>query len=496
MNFGVVSWSACGLIGLAASCATAQDWPQWRGSDRNARVAGFQVPESWPQELTQQWKVTVGEGVATPALVGQALYVFARQGDNEVLRRLQADSGEEIWQASYPAEPVTGAAGDYSGPRASPTVAEGKVVTLGVQGTLSCVDAESGKLAWRNSEYEGSVPRFATSSSPIVVDGLCIAQLGSEEDGGIVAFDLASGDQRWKWSGDGPAYGSPVLSQVGATKVVIAPTSGNLVALGLNDGQPLWQMEYSQGRYNAASPIVEGQTLVYAGPTRGITAVKVVSSDDKLETEPLWRNEELSVQFNTPIVRDGRVYGLSNLNVLFCLNAQTGATIWTAPLGPAPEGGGPGGRGGPGGPGGPGRGADGPGGGQGPGAREGGADQQPSEPAAGQATGADQPQGLAQRGERGDGQGPQGDRGRGGRGGRGGRRGRGGGGGYGSLVDAGSVIIALTPSAELIVFEPGDTYRELAKYKVSQGQTHAYPVLAGKRIYIKDADSVTLWTVE
>ena len=72
-----------------------------------------------------------------------------------------------------------------------------------------------------------------------------------------------------------------------------------------------------------------------------------------------------------------------------------------------------------------------------------------------------------------------------------------GGGGYGSIVDAGPVLLALTPSAQLIVFEPSDKeFKQLASYKVASSQTHAYPVASGNRIFIKDRDSVTLWAVE
>ena len=73
----------------------------------------------------------------------------------------------------------------------------------------------------------------------------------------------------------------------------------------------------------------------------------------------------------------------------------------------------------------------------------------------------------------------------------------GGGGGYGNIIDAGSVLLAITPSAQLIAFEPSDKdFKQLASYKVSDSQTHAYPVVSGNRIIIKDRESVTLWTLE
>ena len=95
---------------IGASCALAQDWPQWRGRDRDGKVMGFTAPATWPAALQQKWKVTVGSGDATPALVGDKLYVFTRQGDNETLLCLSAADGRELWKSSYAAQPVTGAA--------------------------------------------------------------------------------------------------------------------------------------------------------------------------------------------------------------------------------------------------------------------------------------------------------------------------------------------------------------------------------------------------
>src|SRR6516225_7048602 len=101
---------ACVLL-FASSSVRAQDWPQWRGPNRDAKVTGFNTPGTWPKQLTEKWKVTVGEGVATPALVGDRLYVFSREGGNEMVRCLNADTGKEIWQDKYESEAVGGPAG-------------------------------------------------------------------------------------------------------------------------------------------------------------------------------------------------------------------------------------------------------------------------------------------------------------------------------------------------------------------------------------------------
>src|SRR5204863_1982407 len=109
-----------GVIVFSASGALAQDWPQWRGSNREARATAFTAPASWPKQLTQKWKITVGEGDATPALVDGRLYVFARQEGNEITRCLDTADGKEIWQEKYEVLGATGPASGHSGPRSSP----------------------------------------------------------------------------------------------------------------------------------------------------------------------------------------------------------------------------------------------------------------------------------------------------------------------------------------------------------------------------------------
>jgi outer membrane protein assembly factor BamB len=383
----------------------AQDWPQWRGANRDAKATSFEAPKAWPKELAQKWKVAVGSGDATPALVGDKLYVFSRQEGEEVVRCLDAASGKEIWQAKYAADAVNGPDQGHGGPRSSPVVTGGKVITLGVTGILSCFDAGTGKLLWQKNDFQGW-PHFHTAMSPIVVDSLCIAQLGKESDGAIVAYDVSSGDPKWKWTGEGPGYASPVLVTIGDTKMIVTETAKSIVGLGASDGKLLWQSPYApQGMaYNAATPIVDGQTVIFCGQGRGARALKIEKQGDTFSARELWANPENSVQFNTPVLKNGLLFGLSQRGNFFCINAETGKTAWADPLG---------GRG-----------------------------------------------------------------------------------GFGSIVDAGPVLLALTSKSQLTAFEPSDKqYTELASLKVSEKPIYAYPVVAGNRLFVKDQDSVTLWTV-
>ena len=398
-----------GCVVLAGvSGALAQDWPQWRGANRDAKVAGFTAPKTWPKELTQKWKIAVGSGDATPALVGDKIYVFARQEGNEVTCCLDAGSGKEVWSDKFAVAAISGPdATIHGGPRSSPTVADGKVVTLGVCGTVSCLDAASGAVKWRKDDFPGAWPRFHTGTSPLVVDGLCIVQLGKERDGAVVAYDLASGEQKWKWTAEGPGYASPVLLTAAGTKMIVTLTAASVVGLGVADGKLLWQAPFAaQGMaYNAATPIVDGQTVIYCGSGRGAKAVKIEKQGDAFTAKELWSNPENAVQFDSPVLKNGLIFGLSQRGNFFCLNAETGKTAWTDSAG-------------------------------------------------------------------GRGQ-------------------------FGSVVDAGAVLLGLTAKSTLTVFQPSDKeYTELASIKVADKQTYAYPVLAGNRLFIKDQDSLTLWTID
>lgn len=327
---------------FAGPVAAAADWPHWHGPNRDGVAAGFTPPTSWPKELKKGWTVAVGQGVATPALVGGRLYAFGIENGKEVLRCLDAATGKELWQESYGTTPASGPAGGFPGARSSPAVADGKVVTFGVQGVLSCVDAATGKMIWRK-EKTGGVPIFAASCSPLVADGLVVVQVGGDRGGAVVAFDLATGAERWRWESDGTKYASPNLIDVGGLKAVLAETSGSVSAVGLKDGKPLWKTPLST-KYNASTPVAAGPVVVFGGSGVANTAVKLERKGDQLEATKLWANDESPVMYNTPAVRGGLVYGLSQGGEVFCIDAATGKTQWagrpTAAAAPPPPAGG------------------------------------------------------------------------------------------------------------------------------------------------------------
>ena len=279
---------------------------------------------------------------------------------------------------------------------------------LGVGGVLSCLDAATGKLVWRKDPFPKVVPQFFTAMSPIIIDGMAIAHLGGKGNGAIIAYNLATGNQKWQWVEEGPEYASPTLLTVEGTKQIVTLTEKSIVGIGVADGKLLWKLPFAPERraYNAATPIVDGQTVIYTGAGRGTKAVKIEKQADGFSAKELWSNTEVAPQFNTPVLKNGLLFGLSNRGNLFCVNSQTGQTAWIDP------------------------------------------------------TSRDR-------------------------------------GGFTSIVDTGSVLLALPSNSELIVIKPNDKeYTELALIKVSDTPTYAHPVIAGNRIIIKDQETLTMWTID
>ncbi len=319
------------IIALISSANLfSQDWPQFRGPGRDSKVTSFNAPKAWPAELKQVWKVEVGTGDASPSLAGKRIYLSTRQNADEVILCVDAGTGKEIWRSPYAAPAVTGPSTSHPGPRSTPTVADGKVVTFGVSGILSCVDAATGKLLWRKENPGNLVPQFFTGMSPLVTDGLCIAHLGTKDKGEVVAFDLATGNEKWKWTGDGPSYATPAVMTIDGKKHVVIQTEKNLMALTLSDGKLQWQIPAApqQRFYNCTSPYINGKIIYYTGQGTGTKAIEIVRDGDKYTPKELWSNTEVGAKWNTPILKDGFLYGFSDLKRIYCLNATTGQTAW------------------------------------------------------------------------------------------------------------------------------------------------------------------------
>src|ERR1044071_503604 len=162
------------------------DWPQWRGPQRDGTSADLVAPQKWPDQLSERWRITVGEGHSSPLVVGDRVYLFTRQQEEEVARCVRAADGKELWRATYlaPYTMNSAATSHGKGPKSTPVVAAGKLFTLGIGGILSCFAAESGRLVWRKNfskEFTNTSPLYGTATSPIIVDNMCIVHVGGHD---------------------------------------------------------------------------------------------------------------------------------------------------------------------------------------------------------------------------------------------------------------------------------------------------------------------------
>ncbi len=317
-----------------ATDALAQDWPQWRGPNRDGVVTSFREPASWPESLNQEWKVEVGSGYATPILVGDRIYMHARQDEDEVMIALDAATGDVIWQTGYPApfrmNPAARRHGP--GPKATPAFAEDRLYTLGMSGIVSAFDASSGEQLWR-TEADRVGPLYGTSMSPLVDGELVIVHVGGHDRGALTAFNRDTGAVEWSWDGDGPAYGSPVIAEFDGVRQVITFTQENLVGVSASTGELLWRRPFTtRSTQNTITPILHGRSVIVSGLGNPTTAFTVLRRDNGWATENIWENREFSLYMTNGVVVGGVLFGLSHRNSgqYFALDAETGTTLWTS----------------------------------------------------------------------------------------------------------------------------------------------------------------------
>ncbi len=317
-----------------ASAALAQDWPQWRGPNRDGAVKSFQKPAPWPETLTEPWKLEVGLGYATPVLVGDRIYMFSRQGGDEIMRALDAGTGEVIWSTRYPApfelNPYMKPHG--MGPKATPTYADGRLLAFGISGIVTAFDAETGKTLWQRPAPPKQ-PLYHAAMSPRVDGDLVIIHVDGDDDGALTAFDVATGEVRWSWDEDGPAYGSPVVVELAGARQIVTYSRRYMVGLAVASGELLWSRpDGREDNILTQTPILHRNMLIEAGNKNGITAFRVVRQGDGFATEEVWHTDEVSVFMTNGVAIDGVLFGLSQLNSgqYFGLDLDDGELLWTS----------------------------------------------------------------------------------------------------------------------------------------------------------------------
>ena len=322
------------IMTVGASGAGAQDWPQWRGPERDGVAAGFDVPSDWPAALARQWSVEVGLGYATPVLIGDRVYQFSRQAGDEVMSAIDVATGETIWRTAYPApfrmNPATMPHGP--GPKSTPTYAAGRLFAHGMTGAITAYDAVDGRQLWQ-VPGTGVTPLYHTAMSPLVVDDLVIIHMGGHDNGALTAFDVATGNVRWSWDGDGPAYGSPMLFELGGVRQVVVLTQAQFVGVALETGALLWSRPFTTpSDTTSQTPILYDGMVIQTGRGNGVTAFRVTQRGGSWTTEDVWHTNEVSLHMANGVVDGDVLIGLSHLNSgqYFGLDLDTGDVLWTS----------------------------------------------------------------------------------------------------------------------------------------------------------------------
>jgi outer membrane protein assembly factor BamB len=318
-------------VTIAAHTA-AQDYPQWRGVNRDGAASAFAEPASWPETLNRRWKVEVGEGYATPLVVADTVYAFTRRGSTEVMTALHAGTGRERWHTSYaaPYAPDTPAAAHGVGPKATPLFHNGRLYTLGITGIVSAFDSATGKLAWQTPAADEH-PSYGTAVSPVGENNLVIVNPGNH--GPLTAFDAATGAVKWAGTDRG-AYASPIIVELAGIRQVVTMTQGSVLGVALSDGTRLWEYPWtSRSTPSAITPILYDDMLIVSSQAMGITALKPVRRGDRWEVGAVWETKDVSLFLSNPVVVGGTVFGLSEKarGQFFALDAASGKVLWLGP---------------------------------------------------------------------------------------------------------------------------------------------------------------------
>ena len=327
------------LIGGLTSAAQARqagtDVTQWRGANRDGAITGFTAPASWPAQLTQRWKVDVGLGYATPIVVGNRVYVFSRQGEDEVMSALDAASGKVLWRTTYPApfEMNSAARPHGPGPKSTPIFANGRLYSIGMTGVVTAFDAATGKQIWQKPAMM-PVPMYTSHAfSPVIEGNTVIFHVGGHNKGALTAFDLNTGQVKWEWSGDGPGYGSPIVADFGGVRQIVTITQGKLVGVNAATGAVLWEQALVSPNFtNSITPVRFGDTVIVWGHGGPMTAFAVTRAGAQWTIRPTWEAPDLPGRMSNSVLDGEVMYGLTSRNMgqYYAVDAKSGKTLWSS----------------------------------------------------------------------------------------------------------------------------------------------------------------------
>ncbi|MFN0195150.1 MAG: PQQ-binding-like beta-propeller repeat protein [Planctomycetaceae bacterium] len=322
------------------------DWSQFRGNDRNGIVTGQDWgmipgrgllipkdddPERQPKEL---WRHPVGPAWSSFAVVGNRAITQEQQQESEAVVCYDLDTGEPIWVHTDNARfyEVFGGVG----PRATPTIHDGRVYTLGATGILNCLELETGKPVWQANiltDAGADNITWGMSASPLIVDDMVIVNPGGKSGKGVAAYHRQTGEILWA-KGDYPAsYSSPILATIGGTRQILMHDGHGAAGINPEDGSELWRFPWTtQPEVNVAAPtlIYDQRVLIGSGYGVGSALLDIKYHGDQWSATTDWSQREsrfLKPKFNDFIVLGKHAYGLDE-GIMVCVDLEERKQMW------------------------------------------------------------------------------------------------------------------------------------------------------------------------
>lgn len=321
--------------------AVTEDWPCFLGPTHNGVSTETKLSRKLPPPLV--WEFAKGTSYASPSISGDKLVFIHRVKNEEVVECMHPETGASRWRFSYPTV-FEDRYGYNNGPRASPVIDGDRVYTMGAETKLHCLDLNTGKLVWkREFRVDYKVPQdfFGTASTPLIEGALLIANVGAPGGPCVVAFDKTTGREVWRAGKEwGPSYASPVPAVVHGKRRIFVfaggesdPPTGGLLCIDPANGKVDFTFPWRSRSYesvNASCPVVFDDKVFISATYRTGGAMLQINPD--FTHKVLWTTPEFGLHFNTPIYRDGVLYGFDGRNEpdasLACLDPATGKILW------------------------------------------------------------------------------------------------------------------------------------------------------------------------
>jgi outer membrane protein assembly factor BamB len=312
------------------------DYAQFLGPHRSAVLPNARLARDWqttPPRLI--WRQPIGSGWGAFAVVGNYAVTQEQIGPEECVVCYRVSDGAKMWVHADPVHFDSSYGGP--GPRATPTIAGGRVYTVGATGLLNCLDGGTGQRVWcvdilQDNQAENI--SHGVCASPLVLDDRIIVSPTGANGISLVAYGRDTGERIWQAGKHQASYGSPLLAELGGQRQILLSEAEGVTGHDAATGQVLWNFPWTNGeKVNCSQPIPNaggaGQVFISTGYAQGCALFRVQqSADGTWSASLLWElSGRMKTKFTTPVLHQGFVYGLDD-GILACVDLAKKKQVW------------------------------------------------------------------------------------------------------------------------------------------------------------------------